>query len=183
MKLKFLTAALAATALAFAVAPQKAEAHGPTRQKVSETIEINAPPEKVWAVVSNFQDAGWIPVVAKTEGTGGNAPGAKRTLTLKNGATVKEEVAKLQPERMTLMYRIDEVDVKVLPVTNYSSWLIVSPADDGKKSEVEWKGAFYRGYPNNDPPPELNDEAAIKAVTGLYKAGLDGLKKQIEGTN
>ncbi|MCJ8141951.1 SRPBCC family protein [Ancylobacter sp. A5.8] len=180
MKMKLLAAAGAAVALAV-VTLSGADAHGPTRQKVSEKIEINAAPEKVWAVVSNFQDGSWIPVVDKTEGTGGNAPGAKRTLTLKGGATVDEEVAKLDPEKMTLMYRIDKVDVKVLPVTNYSSWLVVSPLDGGKKSEVEWRGAFYRGYPNNDPPPELNDEAAIKAVSGLYKAGLDGLKKKIEG--
>jgi len=32
-----------------------------------------------------------------------------------------------------------------------------------------------RGYPNNDPPPELNDEAALAAVTGVYQAGLDAL--------
>ncbi len=49
------------------------------------------------------------------------------------------------------------------------------------KSIVEWKGAFYRGYPNNDPPPELSDEAAVKAVTGVYKAGLEALKKKLEG--
>lgn len=180
MKMKLLAAASAAVALAV-ITVAGAEAHGPTRQKVSEKIEINAPPAKVWEVVSNFQDGGWIPVVDKTVGTGGNAAGAKRVLTLKNGATVEEEVAKLEPEKMTLMYRIEKVDVKVLPVTNYSSWLVVTPVDDGKKSEVEWRGAFYRGYPNNDPPPELSDEAAINAVTGLYKAGLDGLKKKIEG--
>jgi len=179
MKLHLFAAALAATSMLATVGV--ASAHGPTRQKVSETVVINAPPEKVWTVVSNFQDGGWIPVVAKTEGTGGNAPGAKRTLTLKDGATVDEEVAKLEADKMTLMYRINQVDVKVLPVTNYSSWLIVTPEDGGAKSKVEWRGAFYRGYPNNDPPPELNDEAAVNAVTGLYKASLENLKKQIEG--
>ncbi|WP_428030869.1 SRPBCC family protein [Ancylobacter sp.] len=179
MKFEMLTAALAATSMLATLGV--ASAHGPTRQKVSEKIEINAPPEKVWAVVSTFQDGSWIPVVAKTEGTGGNTVGAKRTLTLKNDATVEEELTKFEPEKMTLMYRIEKVDVKVLPVTNYSSWLVVTPADGGKKSEVEWRGAFYRGYPNNDPPAELNDEAAVNAVTGLYKAGLGELKKKIEG--
>ncbi len=43
-----------------------------------------------------------------------------------------------------------------------------------------WRGAFYRGYPNNDPPPELNDDAAIAAVTGVYKMGLEALKKKVE---
>ena len=40
-----------AFALAFALAillPVAAIAHGPTRQKVIETVEINASPEKVW---------------------------------------------------------------------------------------------------------------------------------------
>jgi hypothetical protein len=42
---------------------------------------------------------------------------------------------------------------------------------EGSTSVVEWKGAFYRGDPNNNPPPEKNDDAAIAAVTGVYKAG------------
>ena len=63
--------------LAIAVAilgslPALALAHGPSRQKVTESIEINAPVDKVWAVVGNFQDINWLPIVAKTEGTGGN---------------------------------------------------------------------------------------------------------------
>ncbi|MCS0504402.1 SRPBCC family protein [Ancylobacter mangrovi] len=181
MKLKLLTAALAAAALAFTAAPHSAHAHGPTRQKITETIEIDAPPAKVWAVIGEFHDMSWLPPVEKTEGTGGNVVGAKRRLVLQGGGTIDEVIAKYEPEKMMLMYRIEQVDVKVLPVTNYSSWLTVTPLDDGKKSEVEWKGAFYRGYPNNDPPPELNDEAAIKAVTAVYKAGLAGLKKKVEG--
>jgi hypothetical protein len=72
------------------------------------------------------------------------------------------------------------VDVKVLPVTNYSSTLTVTPSADGKSATLEWAGAFYRGFPNNDPPPELSDEAAKTAVSGLYKAGLEALKKKIE---
>jgi hypothetical protein len=32
----------------------------------------------------------------------------------------------------------------------------------------------------NDPPPELNDDAALKAVTGLFKDGLASLKAKIE---
>lgn len=175
---RMVLASLAAAALAGSAGA--AMAHGPTRQKITETIEIDAPPEKVWAVVGNFQDMSWHPAVAKTEGEGGNAVGAKRALTLKDGGVIAEELAKYEPEKMSFMYRIAEVDVKVLPVTNYSSWLTVKAAEGGK-SVVEWRGAFYRGYPNNDPPPELSDEAAVAAVTGVYKAGLEGLKKKVEG--
>jgi hypothetical protein len=57
---------------------------------------------------------------------------------------------------------------------------MLSVTGEGDKSTVTWKGAFYRGFMNNDPPPELNDEAAKKAVTDVYRSGLDGLKKKIE---
>jgi carbon monoxide dehydrogenase subunit G len=175
MKVQFLAAAAAVAVIALAGA---ADAHGPTRQKTTKTIEINAPAAKVWAVIGNFQDASWIPVVEKTEGTGGNDKGATRKLTLKGGATIEEELDSSDAAGMTLHYRITSVDVKTLPVNNYSSKLTVK--DDGGKSTVTWMGAFYRGYPNNDPPPELSDEAAIKAVDGLYETTLASVKEKVE---
>ena len=174
--------ALAATvALAIVTtAVTAAWAHGPTRRKVQQQVTINAEPAKVWAAIGNFQDMGWLGLVAKTEGDKGNEIGATRRLTLTGGATVDEELYKFDAAAMTYSYRITTVDVKVLPVTNYSSTLTVTPSADGKGSTLEWAGAFYRGFPNNDPPPELSDEAAVKAVKGLYQAGLEALKKKVE---
>jgi hypothetical protein len=167
--------------------PALAWAHGPSRQKVTESIEINAPADKVWALIGNFQDASWIPVVAKTEGTGDNKPatgnandGATRKLTLKDGGIVEEMLDGYDAKEMTYSYEITKVDVKVLPVNDYSSHLTVT-ADGPNKSTLEWKGAFYRGFMNNDPPPELNDEASKKAVSDLYKSTLEAVKAKIEG--
>ena len=165
---------LAATTAA--VVPAVVWAHGPTRQKVTLTTEIAAPPDEVWAAIGNFDDMSWHPAVFSTEANGGNAIDATRLLTLgqEGGPTIAEVLYKFSDEKMSYSYRITEVAVEVLPVTNYSSHLTVKPRDGGG-SIVEWRGAFYRGYPNNDPPPELNDEAAIAAVTGVYQAGLDAL--------
>jgi Polyketide cyclase / dehydrase and lipid transport len=168
--------ALSLVSAGLASAP--AFAHGPSRQKVVEKIEIDAPADKVWAIVGNFQDMSWHPAVAKTEGTGGSDVGAKRTLTLKDGGKIEEEVTKLDAAGKSIAYKIDTVDVKVLPVNNYAATITVK--DNGGKSEVEWKGAFYRGFMNNDPPPELSDEAALKAVTDIYKSGLAALKAKAE---
>jgi hypothetical protein len=159
--------------------PFAATAHGPSRQKVTESVEINAPADKVWAVVGNFQDMGWHPAFKKTEGKGGNEVGATRVLTLEGGGQIFEKLTKYNAEGKTLSYEITEVDVKLVPVTNYSAHLTVTP--DGDKSKVEWKSAFYRGYVNNDPPPELSDEAAVKAITGVFQSGLEALKKKLEG--
>lgn len=169
-----------ALAVVFAAAvPAVAMAHGPSRQKVTETIEINAPVAKVWEVIGNFQDMSWHPAIAKTEGTGGNDEKATRTLTLASGGKIEEQLDSYDADEHTYKYEITNVDVKVLPVNDYSSTLSVE--GEGDKSTVTWKGAFYRGYMNNDPPEELNDENSKKAVVGVYKAGLEALKQKIEG--
>jgi carbon monoxide dehydrogenase subunit G len=162
------------------VLPHAGWAQAPAPQKVTETIEIDAPPTKVWATIADFHDMSWLPGVAKTTGEGGNEPNvAKRQLILASGATIDESLSKYDAGAMSYSYRIDKVDVKVLPVANYSATITVLPAEGGK-STVEWRGAFYRGYPNNDPPPELNEEAARKAVGKAYRAGLESLKKKVE---
>ena len=171
------TVLLAAASLA-AFVPAIADAHGPTRKKITETVTIGAPPDRVWEVIGNFQDMSWHPAVTRTEGANGNAADATRRLTLQGG-TIDEVLAKHEPAARSYSYRITAVDVKVLPVTNYSSTLVVA-ARPGGGSTVEWRGAFYRGYPNNDPPAELNDEAAMEAVSGVYGAGLDALKARLE---
>jgi hypothetical protein len=173
----FVVAALSLVSAGLASAP--AFAHGPSRQKVVEKIEIDAPADKVWAIVGNFQDMSWHPAIAKTEGSGGSDTGAKRKLTLKSGGEIEESVVKLDAAGKSLSYKIDNVDVKVVPVNNYAS--TISVKEEGGKSVVEWKGAFYRGFMNNDPPPELSDEAALKAITDFYKAGLAALKTKAEG--
>lgn len=179
LKSHFKTVVLAVTVLAGLM--PGAQAHGPTRKKVSETVVINAPPAKVWAVIGNFQDMSWLPGVKSTTGTDGNTPDkALRTITLTNGAEIKESLYKYDAEAMTYSYRIEKVDVNVLPVNDYSSTITVEPADGGK-SMVEWRGAFYRGYMNNDPPEALNDENSMKAVKNLYRSGLDALKAKLEG--
>ena len=54
--------------------PQAGWAHGRSRQKITETIEIDAPPAKVWAAIVDFHDMSWLPGVAKATGEGGNEP-------------------------------------------------------------------------------------------------------------
>lgn len=171
MKRRLFLASLMALAI-----PDLAQAHGPTRQKVTLTAEVAADPAEVWATIGNFQDMSWHPAVHSSTGENGNEIDATRILTLgtADGPTIDEVLYKYSDEKMSYSYRITDVKVKVLPVTNYSSHLTVKPRDGGG-AIVEWRGAFYRGYPNNNPPEELNDEAAIAAVTGVYQAGLDAL--------
>ncbi len=174
--MKTITLALAATA---ALVAATAQAHGPTRRKITDSVEINAPADKVWAVVGDLKDASWIQNVAGTELTGDASTKFKRTLTLKNGHLIQETSNKYKPDDRTFSYFIDKVDVKDLPANDYSATITVEAAGDAK-SKVEWKAAFYRGYMNNDPPPELNDAASEKGVGDWIKASLANLKAKVE---
>lgn len=172
-----------AVALVAALVVLPVEAHGPTRQKITVTATVAAPPAEVWKAIGNFQDMSWHPAVHATTGENANAIDATRVLTLgaADGPTISEVLYKFSDEKMSYSYRITDVKVEVLPVTNYSSHLTVKPSGSG--SEIEWRGAFYRGYPNNDPPEDLNDEAAIKAVTSVYEAGMEALRQRFGAVN
>jgi carbon monoxide dehydrogenase subunit G len=177
LAIHWLQPALALAALGGAVA-LPADAHGPTRQKVIETVKIAAPASVVWAKVRNFDALkDWHPAVEASAADKGNAEGSERKVALKGGGALVETLERYDDAQMRYSYRAK--DGGALPVTNYTSTISVS--GEGNATTVEWRGAFYRGYPNNDPPPDKNDEAAVKAVTGMYQSGLANLKKLVEG--
>ena len=160
-----------------------AQAHGPVRLKMELDQKLNATPDEVWAVIGKFDDMSWHPAIAKTEITGDGSVDvpdkSERVLHLKaesGDPTITEVLSKLQPEKRCYGYYNSQVEVTVLPVSNYASTICVK--DEGGKALVTWKGGYYRGYPNNEPPAGQDDEAANAAVGGIYKAGLDALAEK-----
>lgn len=171
------TALLATAALAAAVTAANAQ-HAPTRRKVVEAVTIQAPADTVWAVIGNPTDATWMAHVVEAEAVSGGRKPTYR-LTLDNGRTLVEESRKLDAEGRSFAYYLVQNDVADLPANDYSATLSVVPEGDGA-ARVEWKAAFYRGYPNNDPPPALNDENSEKAVRAWIHASLETLKARLE---
>ncbi|MDI1231175.1 MAG: SRPBCC family protein [Methylobacter sp.] len=168
-----------------------ASAHGPVRQKTAEKITINAPAAKVWALIKDFGDMSWHPDIVNTSIQGGNTQGATRVLTLKDGNTITEELKKYDDKKLSYTYKITEMssskkithagaeeEVPALPVTDYSASIDLT--EKGGSTEVDWKAAYYRAYMNNNPPEEMNDEAANNAVKAVLEAGLIHLKALAE---
>lgn len=164
-------------------------AHGPVRGKMTATVTIDAPAAKVWDIIKNYSDMSWHPSIKSVEG-GSNEKGAVRKLTLSNGGTITEELKAYDDAKMTYKYKITDMsstgtikhagqdeEIPVLPVGNYAAELSV--ADKGGKAEVEWVATYYRAYVNNNPPAELNEEAADKAVTEVLTTGLKALDKKV----
>jgi len=156
-----------------------ASAAAPTLH-VTESVEIDAPLTKVWKAVKDFNGlASWHPAVAKDEIVEGsnNVEGAVRLLTLKDGGTIKEKLLAYNPAAHRVKYAILE---GVLPVSDYTATIAVTGAGGGK-TLVTWTGHFQRKDTSDHPAANANDKAATDAIHGVYRAGLDNLKKQLEG--
>lgn len=166
-------------------------AHGPVRGKMTATMPIDASAADVWEVIKNFDDMSWHPGIKSTDGTGGNEKGATRVLTLTDGGTITEFLKKYDAAKMSYTYKITDMsivktiqhsgqdeDVPVLAVDNYQGKLTVKKKGSG--SEVVWVATYYRGYMNNNPPVELNEETADEQVTAVLEAGLASLLNKFE---
>jgi mxaD protein len=141
-----------------------------------EEVTIDAPAAKVWEKVSNFNDLGaWHPAVKTTEIVTGtnNKVGAERLLTLQDGGTIKEKLLAYNAKAKTFKYSIIE---GVLPVTSYVSSVSVKSVGQNK-SLVVWKGTFKRKDTAAMPAEGQDDATAVKVITGVYRGGLDNLKK------
>ncbi|QGM46020.1 SRPBCC family protein [Methylocystis heyeri] len=156
-------------------------AHGPTPIKVEESIVIAAEPKAVWAVGGKFDGiANWHPYVASVKAKGGDKVGAEREIALRKGGVLKEGLDEYEPASFKYSYRMSDPDLDALPISSYSTTFVITPAAGGG-SEVHWYGRLYRGDTGNEPPENLNDDAARAAMSDFLRAGLQGLKKKVEG--
>lgn len=131
---------------------------------VNEEVTLAAPVNEVWGVVGDYYGLhNWHPAVNSTQASGEKDV---RILILEgSGARVYEKQTRY---KMGRSYSYDMVDVGPLPVQNYSSTVTVEPDGDGSK--VIWVGNF-------DAAEGEKPEGVVKAITGVYRAGLDNLAK------
>lgn len=169
--------------IAMAIVPLTAAAHGPSPQKVEQSVTIKAAPAKVWALVKDFGNMqAWHPAVVsdkvETKKDENGDMATYRTLTLKDGGKINEKLKSIDESDMKIKYEI--VD-GVLPVTDYNAYLTVKAGPGAGESTVTWFARFYRVYRLNPPiPAGQDDESAVKAVTGVVDSGLTNLKKVAE---
>ena len=143
--------------------------------RYKDSIEINAPADKVWAKIGSFADMSWHPAIAKTEMTSGKADevGATRVLTTQEGGKINEVLTSYDASAMTVKYEITE---SVLPVREYGATLKVEATADGK-TIVTWRAMFKRKDPANPGVAGQDDAAAKAAISGIFRTGLENIKK------
>lgn len=177
--MKFLSILISAT---FLLPISVTAANAPTQQKVIREVIIKAEPAKVWLMVKDFGGIHkWHPAVESTTiETKADQDGIQlphRLITLKGGGTLLEKQTINSDEEMKLEYKIVE---GVLPVSGYRAIMTVKAGPLAGESTVTWTGRFYNKANDVHPKPGEDNETAIKAVEGVYDAGLPNLKKIIE---
>ncbi len=156
-----------------------AYADPPQKLLVSETVRIKAPLDKVWATVKDFDSLPkWHPGFASDQLTSGSngQVGAMRKLTIKDGPVITEKLTAYDEAGHSYHYRIVE---SPLPITDYESRIAVHAANDGT-TVVAWSGNFKRKNTSDNPPEAESDAGVTKLIKGVYRGGLDNLKKMLE---
>ena len=145
----------------------------------SQSIRINAAPAAVWQVVGDYNGSPrWLPLVERSEIVIGrnNRVGAIRLITRRNGTKVTERLLDHDPQAMRMAYTY--VDGAVM-ASDYFPVITVKDAGDGT-SVVEWSARFKRLAYSIDPPPGQDDKSMTDFYSGIYKTGLESLKRVIE---
>lgn len=140
---------------------------------VTEKVDIAASPATVWAASKDFGNLhNWHPSIIASTNSNESNPGSIRILDL-DGPTITEELVRFNDEHKNFTYKINLVDPAVLPVENYLSWFAVRDNGNGGSSII-WMGNF-------NTINGATAEDIQKAVSGIYRGGLDNLKAMLEG--
>jgi hypothetical protein len=148
-----------------AVALLSVAAGAASAASVTKSIDVNAPPAKVWAMIGPFCSiSAWHPAIGKCTSDEGQ-PAPTRTLVTKDGKGAFIELQTARDDNgMSYSYAIKS---SPLPVSGYTSTIKVTPK--GKDmSTVTWSGAFT--------PASGKEADAENAVSGIYQSGLDAVK-------
>jgi Polyketide cyclase / dehydrase and lipid transport len=143
--------------------------------KVYISSVINAPSDRVWARVRDFNALPlWVPAVAESRienGEPADKIGCVRDFRLRNGDRLREQLLGLSDFEMFCTYSILE---SPMGVENYVATFRLTPVTDGKRTFMEWSAEF-------DCPPERETDLVTGIGTNVFQAGLDSLKRHFGG--
>jgi len=139
--------------------------HAAGSLNVSKQIVLDVPPSTAWALLGDFNGLNrWHPAVAASDLSGdAKSKGAKRILTLGDGAKINETQVDYNDSDMAYTYKITE---SPLPVSDYVSTIKVERNDKGT-STVTWSSSFNAAG--------VDDAKAVEIISGVYDGGLKAL--------
>jgi NADPH:quinone reductase-like Zn-dependent oxidoreductase len=142
-------------------------------QKVVRSTVIDAPLERVWAVLRDFNSHdSWHDVVEASrieDGQTSSEVGCVRNFTLKDGNRIREQLLTLDDVEHRSTYAIVEATV---PLQRYVAAVTLKRVTDGDRTFWHWESTF-------DTPPGRERELRDMVAHGVYEAGFANLRRHL----
>jgi len=143
-------------------------------QKVVRSTVIDAPIERVWAVLRDFNSHDrWHDVVAESRIEGSDRSdqvGCVRSFILKDGNRIREQLIGLSDADHSSTYCIVEA---TLPLLRYVATVTLKPVTDGDRTFWHWQSTFAT-------PPGRERELREAVANGVYEAGFANLRRHLD---
>ncbi|WP_280151310.1 SRPBCC family protein [Piscinibacter sp. XHJ-5] len=143
-------------------------------QRVTRSTVIDAPIERVWAVLRDFNSHDqWHEVVDHSRiegGEGSDRVGCVRSFTLKDGNRIREQLLALSDTEHRSTYCIVEATV---PLQRYVATVTLKPVTDGNRTFWHWESTFAT-------PPGRERELREMVASGVYEAGFENLRRHLQ---
>lgn len=144
-------------------------------QKVVRSTVIDAPIERVWAVLRDFNSHDqWHDVVDASRieaGRRSDEVGCVRSFTLKDGNRIREQLLTLSDSEYQSTYCIVEATV---PLQRYVATVTLKPVTDGNRTFWHWESTFAT-------PPGQERELREMVARDVYEAGFENLRRHLAG--
>lgn len=142
-------------------------------QRVVRSTVIDAPIERVWAVLRDFNSHDrWHDVVAESRIEGGEASsqvGCVRNFRLKSGDHIREQLIALSDREHRSTYCIVEASV---PLQRYVATVTLRRVTDGDRTFWHWASTFAT-------PPGRERELEEMVARDVYEAGFENLRRYL----
>jgi len=143
-------------------------------QKVVRSTIIDAPIERVWAVIRDFNSHDqWHDVVETSRIEANEASsqvGCVRSFTLKDGNRIREQLLTLDDREHKSTYCIVEATV---PLQRYVATVTLKPVTDGQRTFWHWESSFAT-------PLGMERELRDMVANGVYETGFDCLRRHLQ---
>jgi NADPH:quinone reductase-like Zn-dependent oxidoreductase/uncharacterized protein YndB with AHSA1/START domain len=143
-------------------------------QRVVRSTIIDAPIERVWAVLRDFNShEAWHEVVEASRIEGNERSdqvGCVRSFTLRDGNRIREQLLTLSDVEHKSTYCIVEATV---PLQRYVATVTLKPVTDGNRTFWHWESTFAT-------PPGMERELRDMVAQGVYEAGFENLRRHLQ---
>src|SRR6185436_1563621 len=142
-------------------------------QKVVRSTVIDAPIERVWAVIRDFNSHDrWHDVVETSRIEANEASsqvGCVRSFTMRDGNRIREQLLTLDDREYKSTYCIVEATV---PLQRYVATVTLKPVTDGERTFWHWESTFAT-------PPGRERELREMVARDVYEAGFANLRRHL----